>query len=445
VLKAMARDPSDRYATAEALAEDFRRYLLDRPIRARRASMAERAWRWCRRNPLVTGLLAAAVVLATGMAVLALLLWEKQRQTAAALRQVDEQRQVAERRRLIAESNFERARALLHNAPLRQQLEWLDKVGPKQSQQATAKKALALFRSLLTRPGPDPGDRLMTAQVHIELGNIYVDLEQHPEAAQEYRQAITLLGPLAVEFPKDTGFRNSLAHCFRHLAWQVGRLAPHPAHLEEGEEAYKQAISLHENLRKELRDVPWCRWQLAECWNELGGLRRRYGRFEQAEAPLRRAIVLMGQLCDEFSEGEVQKGVLAKCHADLAWVLAIRPDRRPHHATEALEHAQQAIKLDPSHHDWFHTLGVAHCRLGHWKEALEAIGKSRLLAKHTGPPDSFDRFFEAMAYAGLGDRAQARRCYDEAVQWMEKRLPDHPDLLRFRAEAAQVLGIKDKK
>jgi hypothetical protein len=84
---------------------------------------------------------------------------------------------------------------------------------------------------------------------------------------------------------------------------------------------------------------------------------------------------------------------------------------------------------------------VAHCRLGHWKEALACIEKSRQLEKHQGPVGSFDRFFEAMAYSGLGDRANARRCYDEGVQWMQKHHPDHPDLRRFRAEAAQMLGI----
>ena len=38
VLKAMAHEAADRYATAEALAEDLRRFLADRPILARRSS-----------------------------------------------------------------------------------------------------------------------------------------------------------------------------------------------------------------------------------------------------------------------------------------------------------------------------------------------------------------------------------------------------------------------
>jgi eukaryotic-like serine/threonine-protein kinase len=50
VSKSIARDPAVRYATAAALAEDLRRYVDDRPIRARRISAAERLVRWCRRN-----------------------------------------------------------------------------------------------------------------------------------------------------------------------------------------------------------------------------------------------------------------------------------------------------------------------------------------------------------------------------------------------------------
>ncbi len=69
VLKAMARDPEQRYASGEALAEDLRRFLADRPIRARRSSWREQTWRWCRRNPAVATLSAAVLVLLTVTAV----------------------------------------------------------------------------------------------------------------------------------------------------------------------------------------------------------------------------------------------------------------------------------------------------------------------------------------------------------------------------------------
>jgi WD40 repeat protein/serine/threonine protein kinase len=70
VLKAMAREPEHRYATAGSLAEDLQRYLEDRPIRARRVSPAGRLLRWGRRNKAVAGLLASVIVaLAVGFAV----------------------------------------------------------------------------------------------------------------------------------------------------------------------------------------------------------------------------------------------------------------------------------------------------------------------------------------------------------------------------------------
>jgi serine/threonine protein kinase/WD40 repeat protein len=51
VHKAIEKDPAHRYLTAADLAEDLRRFLEDRPIRARRVSSTERLTRWARRNP----------------------------------------------------------------------------------------------------------------------------------------------------------------------------------------------------------------------------------------------------------------------------------------------------------------------------------------------------------------------------------------------------------
>src|SRR5205823_11077396 len=62
VLKAIARDPAHRYQTPAEMAEDLKRFLEDRPVKARRVSGTEKFLRWCRRNPLVAGLLAGIVL-----------------------------------------------------------------------------------------------------------------------------------------------------------------------------------------------------------------------------------------------------------------------------------------------------------------------------------------------------------------------------------------------
>lgn len=71
VLKAIAKEPSRRYESAAALADDLRRFLVDRPIRARRTPPWEHGWRFCRQNPA----LAIAGVLVVSLLSVILLAW----------------------------------------------------------------------------------------------------------------------------------------------------------------------------------------------------------------------------------------------------------------------------------------------------------------------------------------------------------------------------------
>ncbi|HEX4150392.1 MAG TPA: serine/threonine-protein kinase, partial [Pirellulales bacterium] len=69
VIKCLDRDPRHRYQTADELAADLERFINDEPIMARRASVAERLRRWCRRNPTIAALTALLVlVFAAGFA-----------------------------------------------------------------------------------------------------------------------------------------------------------------------------------------------------------------------------------------------------------------------------------------------------------------------------------------------------------------------------------------
>jgi WD40 repeat protein len=67
VLKAIAKDPKDRYPTADALGEDLRRFLANEPIRARRVGSLERAWIWAKRRPPAAALLVVNAVAAMAL------------------------------------------------------------------------------------------------------------------------------------------------------------------------------------------------------------------------------------------------------------------------------------------------------------------------------------------------------------------------------------------
>jgi serine/threonine protein kinase len=84
VLKCLQKDPARRYGTALELAEELGRFQAGEPIRARSVGRAGRLGRWCRRNPLVAGLLGViAASLLAGSAVSAYFAVEASARAAA--------------------------------------------------------------------------------------------------------------------------------------------------------------------------------------------------------------------------------------------------------------------------------------------------------------------------------------------------------------------------
>ena len=64
VMKAIAKNPRERYATAQELADDLKRYLDNMPIHAKRPSLLQRSAKWTNRNKTFVRTAVATVAIA---------------------------------------------------------------------------------------------------------------------------------------------------------------------------------------------------------------------------------------------------------------------------------------------------------------------------------------------------------------------------------------------
>jgi formylglycine-generating enzyme required for sulfatase activity len=69
-LKCLSKEPARRYASAEELASDLRRFRAGEPIRARPVGAAERTWKWVKRRPALAALLGVVLLALVGLTTL---------------------------------------------------------------------------------------------------------------------------------------------------------------------------------------------------------------------------------------------------------------------------------------------------------------------------------------------------------------------------------------
>jgi WD40 repeat protein len=112
-LKCLEKDPRRRYATAEDLADDLRRFLDGRPIKARPVGPLGRAGKWARRQPIVA-VLSALVVVVTLLG-FGLVTWQW-REASAALAETVRAHETKDEALRDASAATEQARQAQHDA-----------------------------------------------------------------------------------------------------------------------------------------------------------------------------------------------------------------------------------------------------------------------------------------------------------------------------------------
>ncbi|MCA9071148.1 MAG: serine/threonine protein kinase, partial [Planctomycetaceae bacterium] len=96
-LKAMARNPADRYRSPKELAEDLESWLADEPIAAYKESFTERATRWGRRHkPWITAGAILMLIAVFGLSISTILINTERHRTANALAETEESRRATE-------------------------------------------------------------------------------------------------------------------------------------------------------------------------------------------------------------------------------------------------------------------------------------------------------------------------------------------------------------
>jgi serine/threonine protein kinase/WD40 repeat protein len=119
ITRAMAKEPADRYASAQVFADDLQRFLEGRPIQAKPISLGERAFHWANRNrALATASVGSLVVLAVVAILASGLVLRANSRTAEALAESREKESEARDHAAAAEANARKTRELYYAADM---------------------------------------------------------------------------------------------------------------------------------------------------------------------------------------------------------------------------------------------------------------------------------------------------------------------------------------
>jgi serine/threonine protein kinase len=502
VLKAMEKNPADRYATAQELANDLRRYLEDKPIQAKRPTLAQRAAKWARRHQgavLIAAALSGLVALALGASTVWVLranqlkddaldaktqaLGEKEaalaekdkalREKEAALQEKGAalQQAVAEKKR--ADTLFQHSLDLTDAGG---ELAFALRLSADGRGSATAYRPIVAFWEDLLKDSP--GDRNYLSQVSYhnkDLGLLLSSLGQLPEAVGAFRRSTEVAAQFVPEGqPLSKTKLTTVVYLSDSLLW-LGETLRGTGQFEEADQTFARCLDIWVRMHQEQPNSVLNTYMMGVVHVRRGILLTARGQFSKAEAECRDALPLLAQtgraaelgqarwaLADAlFAAGnreEAEKSYQAAVAAfkspggdgvtvigghqfQLTWLLATCPCAKVRQPDEAIELAKKSLHPGHLEADGWRTLGAAHYYAGAYGEAVAALRQS---VDRRVDKDTLDRFLLAMAYCRLGKKEEAQRWDKQAVEGMDKYKPGDDKLRRFRAEAAELLGVKEQ-
>lgn len=269
-LKCLRKDPDKRYARVDDLAEDLRRFLAGEPILARPVSTAERAWRWCQRNPRVavlTGVVALMVLTwAASASLVASKFKQKNEQIAAAL---DD-----------AEQGWSAAEANLRTSQANERLARLQETEAKhQATIATEQAAQAEKNATLAVASADAAK-----EQHRKAADLLIDLGRHLEQRLQGRRSLAekpelrglqtellaMVQTSMTELAKQLEASNVTSFALAHTCFNLGELLFRFGHGDEAMRQFRYGYELVKRVAESQPKSDLARANLAMMLMQMG-------------------------------------------------------------------------------------------------------------------------------------------------------------------------------
>ncbi len=413
-LKAMARQPRDRYGTALELAADLEHWLADEPVSAWPEPWAVRARRWLdRHRTLMTAVAAAVGVALVSLAMATLLL-------AAANDREQKARRQAEAQEERAKENFVLARQAVDEMLTEVGYQHLKDVPQAEAvRRALLTRAQTFYQKFLREGGDDPVVHQETARTYRKLGDIHRKLDQYPEAEDAFRSAVDLQTSQAEAFPAEPGYRHDLAETQQRL----GFLYRNRGQMQRARDVYQEALVARERLVAE-HPRPEYRDELAYVLIDLGVVYYQTGAVERAREAYERARDLAAALQAEDPVTPVyqERGARARNNLGILHAIAGRVVPAEEMFRENLRIWEKLRKAHPEIRDYrdeeakgWNNLGSILLETGRTADATAAKEKARDLMQDLArdyPLIPEYRSYLASSLTDLGQMHQRARRWD---------------------------------